>query len=98
MRTHFPHPVELSKASAAFSHMLSVFSDLGVTSINDLWIHAHLWVEDHRLQVKDRNRLTQLDIWEARPGFWVATPHGDFHLRPPGKPYSSLGALFDHDD
>ena len=98
MRIRFPNRVELPNAPSGFSHMLYVFNEIGVTALSDLWINANVWVGDQRLQVKDGNQLTQLDIWQRTPGSWVANPHGDFHLRPPGKLYSSLGALFDHDD
>lgn len=98
MRINFPNRVEMPSAPFGFSHMLNVFNELGVTALSDLWISAHVWVGDQRLQVKDGNLLTQLDIWESMPRAWEATPHGEYHLRPAGKPYRSLGALLDLDD
>lgn len=98
MRICFPNRLEFSNASFGFSHMLGVLNGLGVTALSDLWINAHIWVGDQRLQVKDGNHLTQLDIWEVTPGSWVATPLGEYQLRPAGKPYSPLARLGDLDD
>nr|WP_294810194.1 hypothetical protein [uncultured Sphingomonas sp.] len=78
--------------------MLNVLNDLGVTALSDLWIDAHVWVGDQRLQVRDDKLLTQLDIWEPTPGSWRATPLGDFHLRQAAKPHNSFGLLLDLDD
>jgi hypothetical protein len=89
MRIRFPNRVEFANAPFGFSHMLNVFNSLGVTA---------LWVGDQRLQVKDGNLLTQLDIWEPTPGSWVATPLGEYHLRPAGKPYVPIAGLLDLDD
>lgn len=98
MRIRFPNRVEFPNAPFGFSHMLNVFNGLGVTALSDLWINAHVWVGDQRLQVKDGNLLTQLDIWEPTPGSWSATPLGEFHLRPAGKPYVPIARLLDLDD
>ncbi|MBB5711867.1 hypothetical protein [Sphingomonas xinjiangensis] len=98
MRIRFPNRVEAPNAPFGFAHLLNTFHGLGVTSLSDLWINAHVWVGDQRLQVKDDKLLTQLDIWEPTPGSWVATPLGEFHLRPAAKPYNPFADLFDHDD
>lgn len=98
MRICFPNRIEFPNAPYGFSHLLSVFNGLGVTALSDLSINAHVWVGDQRLQVRDDNRLTQLDIWEPMPGCWVATPIGEYHLRPAGKPYVAIAGFLGHDD
>lgn len=98
MRIRFPNRVEFANAPFGFAHLLNVFNGFGVTALSDLWIGAHVWVGDQRLQVKDGNLLTQLDVWEPTPGSWVARPVGEFHLRPAAKPQNHLALLLDLDD
>lgn len=68
MRICFPNRVEFPNAPFGFAHMLNVFNGLGVTALSDLWINAHVWVGDQRLQVPALGGRTAQQLVESGEG------------------------------
>lgn len=81
----------------AFGAIVRFWSENGVTSVAGLHVNGFVWADDARLQVKDGEEVTQVNVLRRGDGNWAIQPSGIIQPRD-DRPFNPLALLFNHDD